>query len=328
MNQSPLRRAASAIRTASRILIACHVRPDGDALGSLLALGLGCMALGKRVVMVSPDGVPDAYRFLPLWECVATAAEGEFDLGIGVDADGSARLGSVEAAVLAAPQVIDLDHHIGPAPYGNIQVVDPSAAATGELVFALLDELGVPLTLEIAVSLMTAILTDTGSFRFSNVTPRTLSMAARLVEAGALPGPVYEAVYEQKPAAAVRIAGRALAGLQAEHGGQLVWSALSCADFAAAGATDEDTDGIVGHLQAVKGARVILLFRELADGEVRVSLRARDRTNMARVAQRFGGGGHAPAAGCTLPGPLAEAAARVVSAALEEMEVAEAGAGI
>src|SRR5262249_45304255 len=112
MNQSPLRRAASAIRTASRILIACHVRPDGDALGSLLALGLGCMALGKRVVMVSPDGVPDAYRFLPLWECVATAAEGEFDLGIGVDADGSARLGSAQAAVLAAPQVIDLDHHI------------------------------------------------------------------------------------------------------------------------------------------------------------------------------------------------------------------------
>jgi phosphoesterase RecJ-like protein len=319
MGQSPLSQAAAAVRRSSRILIACHVRPDGDALGSLLALGKGCKSLGKQVTMVSPDGVPPAYHFLPSWEEIRTDATGGFDLAISVDADGSARLGSAEPAVLGAPFVIDLDHHVGPRPFGDLAIVDSGAAATGELVLALLDELVIEVTEEMARCLMAAILTDTGSFRFSNVTPRTMRLAARLIEAGASPGPIYEAVYERKPVAALRIAGRALADLESEAEGELVWAALSLADFAAAGATEEDTDGIVGTLQSTAGARVAILFREEPGGEVRVSLRSRDGTNMARVAQLFGGGGHQAAAGCTLPGPLHEARRRVVQAALREL---------
>lgn len=315
MNPSPLAQAAAAIRPANSILIACHVRPDGDALGSLLALGLGCEQLGKQATLLSPDGVPAPYRFLPRWERVVRAASGPFDLAVGVDADGSDRLGSAEAAVLAAPRVIDIDHHTGPDPYGQIQFVDPSAAATGELILSLLDELEVRLDVDLAVCLLTAILTDTGSFRFSNVTPRTLAAAARLVEAGARPGPIYEAVYERKPPAALRIAGRALAGLGEDCGGRLVWAALSRADFEAAGASDEDTDGIVSTLQGAAGARVAILFREHVDGEVRASLRSRGGPSMAELAAEFDGGGHHAAAGCTLPGPLPEAVRRLLAAA-------------
>jgi phosphoesterase RecJ-like protein len=319
MNPSPLAQAVTAIQQANRVLIACHVHPDGDALGSLLALGLGCHRLGKEVILLSPDGVPATYRFLPQWQRVVTAASGPVDLAIGVDADGSDRLGSAEAAVLAAPLVIDIDHHTGPDPFGDVRLVDPTAAATGELVLALLDALSVSLDQEMAVCLLAAILTDTGSFRFSNVTPRTLEIAARLVAAGARPGPIYEAVYERKPPGALRIAGRALAALQTELGGALAWTALSRADFAAAGADDEDTDGIVSALQAAEGARVALLFREQVNGEVRVSLRSRDGTSVAAVAALFGGGGHAAAAGCTVPGPLSEAVARLLAATLTRM---------
>lgn len=316
MEATPIRQAAAAIRTAHSILVACHVRPDGDALGSLLALGTGCESLGKSVAMVSVDGVPESYRFLPGWHRIRTDPSGAFDLAVGVDADGSSRLGAAEAAVFAAPQIIDIDHHTGPAPFGGIHVVDPTAAATGELVLQLLDELGVLLTEEIAVALMTAILTDTGSFRFSNVSPATMAAAGRLVAAGARPGPIYEAVYERKPLAALKIAGRALDGIHAEKGGALVWTALSQADFRAAGATDEHTDGIVGQLQGAEGARVVILFREEPNGEVRASLRARGGPNVAEIARRFGGGGHAAAAGCTLPGPLPHATRQLVDAAL------------
>ncbi len=316
MRQKLLNQAAGAIRTASSVLIACHVRPDGDALGSLLGLGLGLERLGKRVLMVSPDGVPELYRFLPHHERVVTAAAGAFDLAIGVDADGSRRLGSAEAAGLAAPFVIDVDHHSGQEPYGNLHLVDPRRSATGELVLAVLDELGVRLERDLAVCLMTALLTDTGSFRYPNVTPETLRIAARLVEAGALPGPIYEAVYEQKPLAAVRLAGLALERAETGRGGELVWSALARADFADAGATDEETEGIISELRAVRGARVAILIREESDGQIRASLRSRDGTNVARIAQQFDGGGHPGAAGCSLPGPLADASRRLVQAAL------------
>jgi bifunctional oligoribonuclease and PAP phosphatase NrnA len=320
MSPDLLSQAANEIRKASNLLIACHVRPDCDALGSLLALGLGCEAIGAPVTMVSADGVPAAYRFLPHSERVVTTARGVADVAVGVDADGSARLGSAEAAVLAAPVVIDIDHHTGPAPYGNLVLVDPHAAATGEIILELLDALRAPLTREIAICLMAAVLTDTGSFRFSNVTPETMRMAARLIEAGAEPGPIYQAVYEQKSVPALRLAGFALEGLRTERGGELVWAALSQVEFAAAGASDEDTDGIVGHLQGAGGARVAMLLREQAGGEVRVSLRARDATDVAAVARRFGGGGHHAASGCTLPGPLPVAARRLVEAALAALD--------
>jgi bifunctional oligoribonuclease and PAP phosphatase NrnA len=317
-----LRLAATEIRKANRILLACHVRPDADALGSLLGMMLGLEQLGKQVDAVSPDGVPELYRFLPGWERVRTAPTGEWDLGIALDADGSDRLGAAEPLLLAQPRVIDVDHHTGPDPFGDVQVVDPTAAATGELVFDLLRELEVAVTPAIAEALLAAVLTDTGSFRFSNVTPVTLRVAAALVEAGAHPSPIYEAVYGSRPYASSLLLGRLLSSLRRTEDGRVVWGSLSRADFAAVGAESDATEGFVDQVRAVQGGEVALFFREEAEGEVRVSLRSRGKVNVARAAQEFGGGGHVPAAGCTLPGPLPEAERRVLAAVRRQLDEA------
>lgn len=315
MRQERLEQAAAAIRKANSILLACHVRPDADALGSLIGLQLGLKQLGKEVRAVSPDGVPAAYRFLPGWEDVSNTVKGSFELAIGLDADGSDRLGPAESALLAQPLVIDLDHHTGPDPFGHIQVVDPTAAATGELVYELLRVLGVSITPEIAANLQAALVTDTGSFRFSNVTPNVLRIAADLVEAGGHPGPVYEAVYGTRPYAASRLLGRLLSGLQRSAEGRIVWGALGQSDFRDFGLETSDTEGFVDQIRMVEGNEVALFLREEPNGEIRVSLRSRGDFNVARIAEEFGGGGHVPAAGCTLPGPLQEATRRVIAAA-------------
>lgn len=318
-----LRRAATALTSARRVLLACHVRPDADALGSLLGLALGLEALGKEVTALSPDGVPPLYRFLPSWERVQPSAAGSWDVAVGLDADGSDRLGPAEPLVLAQPVVINLDHHPSKPPYGHVVLVDPGAAATGELVFALLRELAAPLTPEVAACLMAALLTDTGSFRYPNVTPETFRIAAALREAGALPGIPYEAVYGTRSYAGTLLLGRLLAAARRSPCERLVWACLSAADFAAAGASTEETEGFVDQLRMVAGAEVAIFYREETGGQVRVSLRARGTADVAGVARRFGGGGHRAAAGCSLPGPLATAAARVNSAALEALAASD-----
>lgn len=317
--------AATQIRKSNKILLACHIRPDADALGSLLGLAFGLQRLGKEVQAVSADGVPESYRFLPGWELVRTQAEGEFDLAIGLDADGSDRLGASEGAVLGAPVTIDLDHHTGPDPFGEIQVVDPTAAATGELVVDLLAELEVPLDQKIATCLLAAILTDTGSFRYSNVTEDTFRKAAQLVAAGAHPSPIHEAVYGTRPFAASCLLGRMLSTLERSADGLIAWGFLSQPDFRETGTSTEATEGFVDQVRQVAGSVVALFLREETNGEVRVSLRSRGDVNVARVAEEFGGGGHVPAAGCTLPGPLPEAVRRVVEAAAREVARCPAG---
>jgi phosphoesterase RecJ-like protein len=297
--QEALRQAASRIRKANSILLACHVRPDADALGSLLGLALGLETLGKRVQPVSQDGVPPLYRFLPRWEWVQSEVTEPCDLGIGLDADGSDRLGTAEAGVLACPAVIDIDHHTGPDRFGDVELVDPTAAATGELVYHLLQELEVPLTRDIAVCLLAAILTDTGSFRFSNATAETYRIAGALVEAGAHPSPIYEAVYGSRPFAASRLLGQLLCSLKRSEDHRIVWAGLSQEDFRRCEVGTDATEGFVDQIRIVEGAEVAIFFREDPNGGIRVSLRSRGRVNVARVDEEFDGGGHDPAAGCT-----------------------------
>jgi bifunctional oligoribonuclease and PAP phosphatase NrnA len=313
---TPLREAAAAIQSARAILIATHVNPDGDALGSLCGLALAGERLGKQVARVSVDGVPELYALVPSAARVVTAAPaGSFDLGIGVDADGADRLGAAEPAILACPTVIDIDHHTGADRYGAIQLIDPTAAATGELIFDLVGELGVPLDREIAECLMMALVTDTGAFRFPSVKPRTLRVAAALIEAGAHPAPIVEQVYGQRSPGATRLFGRALERMQQSPNGRFAWSALSRNDFRETGARAEETDGIINELRAIRGVDLAMLLREEEDGPIRVSFRAREGLDAAALAREFGGGGHRAASGATLPGPLSAAVRRVVEAA-------------
>ena len=312
----PLFDAAAAIRESQTIVLACHVNPDGDALGSLLGLALALLPLGKTVTCLSEDGIPAILTFLPGAERVRqTTDEPAFDLALVVDSGDFSRVGAtIQPMIGRAKRVVDIDHHVTSGAFGDIRVLDARAASTAEIVYALLLALQVPITPDIATCLFTGIITDTGSFRFQNVTPNTLQVAAALLEAGAPPAVISEHVFENRTFAATKLLGCALASLQTTPDGRIVWAHITAADFAETRATDQDTEGIVSSVRGVQGAEVGILFREVAGGGVRVSLRSRDTVNVAEIAARFGGGGHRMASGCTVDLPLSEAEAAVIGA--------------
>lgn len=307
--------AVQAIWASRRIVLACHINPDGDTLGSMVALGLALETMGKDVTLLSADGVPDLYADLPAIDRVRAATERrDFDLAIGLDAGDLSRVGSNVDTLRAAPVLMDIDHHVTAGRFGQIQLLDAQAAATAELVFDLIQALGVEITPDIAQNLLCGVLTDTGSFRFPSVTPRTLAIGGALVAAGAAPNPIYEAVYENRSYAAQKILGRALEGMDRSDDGRVVWALVTQSDFAACAAEDRDTEGIVAALRAVRGCEVAILLREAPSGRLRVSLRAREPHDVSQVAARFGGGGHRLASGCSLDGPPEAARDAVVAA--------------
>jgi phosphoesterase RecJ-like protein len=312
--------AVAALRGAAKILLACHVNPDGDTLGSMIALALALEPSGKSVTMLSSDGVPQILSFLPDTERVQVTTERrDFDLAVVLDAGEMSRVGKNREAVEAAPHILDIDHHVTAGAFGDIRLLDAAAAATGEIVYDVLLALGAEITEPIAECLLCALLTDTGSFRFMNVTPRTMALAGELIGRGASPNTIAENVFENKPFAAQKLLGRALESLQRTADGQIAWAHVTKEDFAEFGATDEATEGIVNSVRAVQGAEVALFLREMPTGKIRVSLRARPPYDVSTVAARFGGGGHRLASGCTMEGPVNAAEATLVAAVQEEM---------
>lgn len=295
-------------------MIAGHVSPDGDALGCVLALTHALRAMGKSVTPLSVDGVPEIYRWLPGSEWIARTADGPFDLAILCDAGTPDRVGDVGELARTAGDTIVIDHHASESAFGRVRVVNPRAAATGEIVYSLLRHMRVPFSKDIADCLLCAIVTDTGSFRFMNVTSSTFRVAAALMRYGACPAAISELVFETRSLASLKLLGRALDALQITPDGRISWSVLTAKDFHELGASDEDTEGIVTHVRAVRGTDVGVLLRELPEGGVRVSLRSRRDTDVSAIAERFGGGGHVSAAGCTLKTGLHEATISILSA--------------
>jgi phosphoesterase RecJ-like protein len=318
--------AAAAIDKAHRIVLAGHVNPDGDTLGCVLALAHVLRIAGKDVTAISTDGVPDIYRWMPGTDRIVTGTDRrDFDLAIVCDAGALERIGrSVMPAIESAPHLIDIDHHVADGVFGDIRILDVTAAATAELVWPLI------LSLEklwkrsladrpVAECLMTGLITDTGSFRFLNVTPRTFTLAARLQQLGALPAPITERVFENKSYASVKLLGRAIDSMQQTPDGRVAWAHVSAQDFADLDATDSDTEGIVNHVRSVDGVQVGILFREVPGKKVRISLRARDGSDVNHIANVFGGGGHKLAAGCSVDPPLADAEQIVVAETVRQL---------
>lgn len=312
-----LQLAVDAIARSSNVVLACHVNPDGDTLGSALALGHALAGMGKQTTVLSHDGVPDIYRWMPgAAQVQQGTARRDFDLAIVCDTGAIDRIGQAHDPVQSAAETLNIDHHLDEGQFGRIRLVDKRAAATGELVFDLIRHMSVPIDREIAECLLCAIITDTGSFKYLSVTPRTFRIAAELMDAGACPATINELVFENRSLASVKLLGRALDSLQVSVDGRVAWAHVRRTDFEEIGATDEETEGIVNHVRAVRGALVALLFREIPDRKIRVSLRSRDGFDVNQVANVFGGGGHRLAAGCSVDPPL-EAAE---SALLAEVE--------
>jgi phosphoesterase RecJ-like protein len=291
-----------------------HVHPDADVLGTLLALGQALEARGWRVTYGGPHPAPAVLAFLPGVERYQRlhALDGRFDVAVLTDCPNPQRTeGLIDQARRAAATVVNIDHHPDNRRYGDVNWIDVSAAATGELVYELLVALGAPLTPPIATNLFTALHTDTGSFRYSNVTPRTFKTAAALVQAGADPAFVSERLYERRAADSLRWLGEALGRVEISDDGRLAWLVLP------AGSVPEkfiESEELVNYPRSIATVRVACLLREDL-GRVKVSLRGKGDVDVQRIAAQFGGGGHPNAAGCTIAGPIAEAT-RVVLVAV------------
>lgn len=302
------------IVAAQRALLLTHVAPDGDAIGSLLGLGLALREAGKTVSMACADPVPDLFEFLPAAGEITRAFSGEFDLIVALDAADPGRLGALGEALPRRPDLL-FDHHLTNPGYADCNLIDVSAASTAELIVEHLPALGLPLTRPAAECLLAGIITDTLGFRTSNTTAKTLALTQQLMAAGAALPEVYDKAFYKRSFAAVRLWAEGLACIQLED--RLVWTELTLEARRAAryyGLGDAD---LINVLSSVREADIAVIFVERNDGKVKISWRAAPGFNVAALAAAFGGGGHAPAAGAEVAGTLDEVKTRVLKATRE-----------
>ncbi len=296
---------AAAIRSSNELALACHVGPDGDALGSMLGLGIAAVNAGKEAVASfgSPFAVPGNLSFLPLDLLVAPS---EFPksppLMVVFDAGSAERLGELEANANSASQVVVIDHHVTNEGFGHLQLIDPAAAATAELVAQVLDALGWPITKDVATCLHTAIVTDTGRFQYTNTRPETLTLAARLIGAGAKPDEISRHVYEEAPFGFLKVAGAALSDVRLDEEESLVSAVVTDDDLKSAGIDWGDIDNLINIVRLAEEADTAVIAKVHEDGRIKVSLRSRGATDVGGLASEMGGGGHRLAAGFTYEG--------------------------
>lgn len=310
---------AAAIRDHQRFVMCAHEKPDGDVLGSGFALGLALKAMGKTVHYFLDDEMPRNLRFLPDSDKTQRTFDGIGDdaLFVFLDMSDQSRAGDVLAWV-PKERIIDIDHHLGNQRFGRWNYVLEDEAATGVLVLNLITALGQPITNDIATCLLTAIISDTGCFLYSNASPHTLRLAAALVNIGANKDLITEQLYQTRSYSGQKILGRVLDGFVLTDDG-ICYSTVSQALLEQFGATHEDLEDVVGALRAVDHCEVAALLKESPDGTYRLSLRSRGRVNVMEAAKALGGGGHFRAAGATLPGPLPAARERMLDAVRAEM---------
>jgi len=304
-----LREVLQQIEQRDRFLLTSHARPDGDAIGSALACCQLLRAMGKQADVVLHDAVPRIYRSLPFADQVvqSNTVEGDYDAAIILECDSihRTRLAGLEDRFL-----ISIDHHVSGRPFANVNWIDPHAVATAEMVFRLGREAGMPLSPEIATCLYTALMTDTGSFMFQGTNENTFALARELVLAGADPAHCARGIYFAHSEAKMRLLGEALRNLKTE--GHIAWTWVMHKQMERYGAREEDCEGLVNYVLSIGEVEVAAFFRELPEGRFRVSLRSKGKLDVARVAERFGGGGHECASGCSLEGPLGEAVREVL----------------
>lgn len=307
-----------------RVALSTHMNADGDGCGSEAALARLLAQRGLDVKIVNPTPWPELFSFL-LGDDVrdetakGSAALRNIDLLIVLDISDVKRLGALAETVrgLEVPRLV-IDHHIASnEPAGNIVLTDVAACATGELVYDLACTLGFEITPAIAQALYTAILTDTGSFRFSNASPRCHAIAAELLAAGVDPEEMYIRVYAAAPAGRLRLLGEVLSTLGVDESIGLTWLSMHAGSLEKYGVRQEDLDGIVEHARSIAGTRIALFFRDLGYGKVKVSFRSTGEVDVNAFARQFGGGGHAKASGALIPGSLDDVRERVIAAARE-----------
>lgn len=314
----PIAAILDVVRRGERFLVCSHSRPDGDAVGSMLAMGMLLQQLGKQATLITADKIPAVYRELPGADDILTAirARGPYDAAILLECDSLER---TRLLGLQSYYLINIDHHATGRSFGHLNWIDRGAASVGELVFRLAKEAGAQITPELATCLYVTLLTDTGGFCYGGIQATTFAIAEELTRAGADPVRIAQDVYFTTPMSKLLLAGAALSNLKRD--GRLAWLSVTNADMIRTCAAEEDCEGIVNYALSVAGVEAAAFFRELPDGTIRLSLRAKGRVDVAAIAAKLGGGGHENSAGVTVDGPLQHA----MNLVLGELKTAVAG---
>lgn len=324
-NNATFSEIGKAIADHNSFAVVSHVRPDGDAIGSVLALGHALEQLGKSVRYLNNDGCPKSLEFLPGSEKVEISGEvGVLEVEVAITLDTAAHMrigeGSLEA-IKNAKLLINIDHHISNPGYGDLSYVDPNSPATGQIIYELLISLGLPVSRISRDSIYVAVSTDTGSFQYPGTTQRTYEMAADLVGRGLNVGEINQLIYDNQPYRRVELMRALLNTLDRSDDGLIVWWDLPMATKNELELLDDDSEGLIDFIRSVHGVVVAVFFEDLDGGKVRVSMRSKDaRVNASEICGVFGGGGHALAAGIRMPGPLDETREKVLAVIRESLK--------
>ncbi|HZE56793.1 MAG TPA: bifunctional oligoribonuclease/PAP phosphatase NrnA [Chthoniobacterales bacterium] len=315
MKQSSFEEIGAVLRSQQTFAVLSHVRPDGDALGSQLGLGLSLSKLGKTVMVRNEDGLLEKYGFLPGGEFLQMplSEPQDFDVAIALDTATQSRLGTATSLVRSARTWINIDHHPSNPRYGDLVYIDSNAPATGQILFELIQTQGLPMDAAIAENLFVAISTDTGSFQYPNTTARTFEIGAELLRCGVNVGRVSQLLYESYPRRRAELLRELLGTMRFEGRGKVASFSLSLETAGKLGAQPEDNEGLIDHIRAIKGVVVAVFFEELPEGKVRVSMRSKsEAADVCAICEKFGGGGHKLAAGARVRGSLAEVEEKVL----------------
>jgi phosphoesterase RecJ-like protein len=312
-----LEEIAEILRTRRRFVVMSHVRPDGDALGCTIAMALCLQQLGKEVVAWNEEGVLEKFRYLPGHEIVTTppAEPQEFDVAVLLDTSVQDRVGRCLPAVKHADVWVNIDHHVTNPRFGDVVHIDPSAPATGQILYDLFRRCELPLTYAMADNLFVAISTDTGSFQYAGTTARTYEIGSELIRAGVNVAELSRKMYENYPRRRLELLRALLNTLRFSSGDRCASVSLSQATAAQLGVLPEDNEGLIDHIRAIEGVIAAAFFEELPENRVRLSLRSKDESfSASAICAQFGGGGHPMAAGARIKGTLAEVQEKVLSA--------------
>jgi phosphoesterase RecJ-like protein len=309
-------RILDALRPCRTFCVVGHSRPDGDCVGSQLALTLALRGEGKKVICWNEDPIPHKYRFLDPDGIIEKPKPGlQFDCVIATDSASLERLGRAQPCVARRKLLINIDHHESNTRFGDINWVSVREPSTGELIFKLLKAARWPITKRIADCLFTAVSTDTGSFQYPTTRPGTYHVAGELVRRGADLAKICDEVYQSYPVSRARLLKHVYSHFRLTHGDRIAYLWLKKADFARTGADSADTEGLIDHIRAIEPVVVACVFEELEPELTRVSLRSKsDKVNVNDLAEQFGGGGHSSAAGAHIPGRPLSTQRRVLAA--------------
>ena len=309
------------LRFHQRPLLISHIAPDGDAIGSLLGLGWVLRTMGKQPTLACADSVATLFRYLPEHETILREPTGDFDAVIGLDSSDEDRLGAAYRDEYRILPLLNIDHHVTNLRYGTVNWVVPEATATAEIVFELVQGLGIPLDSQIATYLMNGIVTDTRGFRTGNTTPRVLDIAHQLYSAGASLPDIAQRTLDCRPLPLLHLWGEALSGVRTH--GQVVWTEITRTMRVSAGHSSEDNGGLVNMLLSAEDASVAVVFSEKTRGidRIEISLRSKLGVDVTQVALALGGGGHPQAAGATIDGSLPEVRERVLYMLAESLSI-------